>query len=215
MNALIGRKVGMTRVFDGQGTQVPVTVLQAGPCVVVQRKTVAKDGYEAVQVGFGSQKAGRLGKPVAGHCVKAGLAEDALPRVLAEVRLAEGEDPKPGDRIAAADVFAKGGFVDVSGVSKGSGFQGVIRLHHMSGQPAAHGHTMHRRVGSIGMREIPGHILKNKRMPAHMGNVRVTTQHLLVIDVRADDHLVLVRGSVPGPVGGLVEIRKSIKKAAK
>lgn len=215
MNVLIGRKIGMTRVFDGQGSQVPVTVLQAGPCVVVQRKTAATDGYEAVQVGFGDQKTGRLTRAVVGHCLKAGLGPDVLPRVLAEVRLDGGEDPKPGDKIAVADVFAKDGFVDITGVTKGRGFQGVIKLHNMSGQPAAHGHTMHRRVGSIGMREIPGHILKNKRMPAHMGNVTVTTQHLKIVDVRADDHLLLVRGSVPGPVGGILEIRKSIKKAAK
>ena len=211
MKALIGRKLGMTRVFDGEGRQVPVTVLQAGPCTVVQRKTAAADGYEAAQLGFEEQKASRLGRPVAGHYKKAGVGPF---RVLREVPLEAGEEAKTGDAVTVA-IFEKGGFVDVTGISKGRGFQGVMRRHNMSGQPAAHGHTMHRRVGSVGMREMPGRLLKNKRLPGHMGNARVTTQHLMTVDVRADDHLLLVHGSVPGPVGGLVEIRRSIKKASK
>ncbi|MBM4153954.1 MAG: 50S ribosomal protein L3 [Lentisphaerae bacterium] len=211
MKALIGRKLGMTRVFDGEGRQVPVTVLQAGPCTVVQRKTAASDGYEAAQLGFESQKASRLGKPVAGHCEKAGVGPF---RVLREVPLEAGEEAKAGDAVTVA-IFEKGGFVDVTGISKGRGFQGVMRRHNMSGQPMAHGHTMHRRPGSVGMREKPGRLLKNKRLPGHMGHVRVTTQHLQAVDVRPDDHLLLVHGSVPGPVGGLVEIRRSIKKASK
>jgi large subunit ribosomal protein L3 len=211
MKALIGRKLGMTRVFDGEGRQVPVTVLQAGPCTVVQRKTAATDGYDAAQLGFEEQKASRLGMPVAGHYKKAGVGPF---RVLREVSLDAGEDAKTGDAVTVA-IFDKGGFVDVTGISKGRGFQGVMRRHNMSGQPAAHGHTMHRRVGSVGMREMPGRLLKNKRLPGHMGHVRVTTQHLLAVEVRPDDHLLLVHGSVPGPVGGLVEIRRSIKKASK
>ena len=211
MKALIGRKLGMTRVFDGEGRQVPVTVLQAGPCTVVQRKTAATDGYEAAQLGFEDQKASRLGMPVAGHCKKAGVGPF---RVLREVPLEAGEEAKAGDAVTVT-IFEKGGFVDVTGISKGRGFQGVMRRHNMSGQPAAHGHTMHRRVGSVGMREMPGRLLKNKRLPGQMGNVRVTTQHLLAVEVRPDDHLLLVHGSVPGPVGGLVEIRRSIKKASK
>jgi large subunit ribosomal protein L3 len=212
MNSLIGKKVGMTRIFDAQGQQIPVTVIEAGPCVVVQRKTRAADGYDAVQVGFGSQKEHRLSKPVAGHLKEHGVAPA---RWLRELPLAEGEDAKPGQTVTVGDVFKDGEFVDVIGITKGRGFQGVIRRHHMSGQPMAHGHTMHRRVGSVGMRERPGRILRNKRMPGHLGNVRVTTQHLLIVQVRAGDHLLLVRGSVPGPAGGLIEIRKSIKKAAK
>lgn len=211
MNALIGRKVGMTRVFDGEGRQVPVTVLQVGPCTVVQRKTAAADGYDAVQLGFESQKASRLGKPVAGHYAKAGVGPF---RVLREVRVDGGEAPEVGQQVTVA-MFDKGGFVDVSAVTKGKGFQGVIRRFGMSGQPASHGHTMHRRPGSIGMREKPGRILKNKKLPGHMGSVRVTTQHLVTVDVRPDDHVLLVYGAVPGPVGGLVEIRRSIKKASK
>ncbi len=211
MNALIGRKLGMTRVFDAEGRQVPVTVLQAGPCTVVQRKTAATDGYEAAQLGFEEQKASRLGRPVAGHCKKAGVSPF---RVLREVPVGADEAAKAGDAVTVS-IFEKGGFVDITGISKGRGFQGVMRRHNMSGQPAAHGHTMHRRVGSVGMRELPGRLLKNKRLPGHMGSARVTTQHLQAVEVRTDDSLLLVHGSVPGPVGGLVEIRKSIKKASK
>ena len=211
MNALIGKKIGMTRVFDAKGQQVPVTVLQAGPCVVVQRKTAATDGYEAVQLGFGEQKESRLTRPEAGHLKKHGAP---MVRTLGEVRLDAGDDVKQGQTITV-EILKDCGFVDVTGITKGRGFQGVVKRHRMSGQPAAHGHTMHRRVGSVGMRERPGRILRNKRMPGHMGNVQVTTQHLQVVQVRPEDHLILVLGSVPGPTGGLVEIRKSIKKASK
>ena len=202
----------MTRIFDAQGHQVPVTVIEAGPCVVVQRKTRAADGYDAIQVGFGPQKEQRLSKPVAGHLKQHGASPA---RWLRELRLPPGEDAQPGQTLTVGDVFKEGELVDVTGVTKGRGFQGVMRRHHMAGQPMAHGHTMHRRPGSIGMRERPGRILRNKRMPGHLGHVRVTTQHLQVVQVRADDHLLLVRGSVPGPAGALIEIRKSIKKAAK
>ncbi len=211
MKSLIGRKLGMTRVFDGEGRQVPVTVLQAGPCTIVQRKTAAADGYEAAQLGFEEQKPSRLGRPLIGHFKKAGTGAF---RILREVALDAGEEAKAGDQVTVS-IFEKGGFVDVTGISKGRGFQGVMRRHNMKGQPAAHGHTMHRRVGSVGMRERPGRLLKNKRLPGHMGNVQVTTQHLAAVEVRPDDHLLLVHGSVPGPVGGLVEIRRSIKKASK
>ena len=211
MNTLIGRKLGMTRVFDAEGRQVPVTVLLAGPCTVVQRKTADRDGYDAVQLGFEEQKASRLGKPRAGHFAKAGTSPF---RILREVEIEAGDDPKTGDAVTVA-IFEKAAFVDVAGITKGRGFQGVMRRHGMAGQPMAHGHTMHRRPGSVGMRELPGRLLKNKRLPGHMGSVHVTTQHLSVVSVRPDDHLLLVHGSVPGPVGGLVQIRRSIKKASK
>lgn len=208
MNTLLGKKLGMTRVFDADGKQVPVTVIEAGPCVVVQRKTAATDGYDAAQVGFGSQAVSRLSGAEAGHFKKSGAAAS---RLLREISVETGDDPKPGETITVG-IFENTKFVDVIGVTKGRGFQGVMRRHGMSGQPAAHGHTMHRRPGSIGMRERPGRILKNKRLPGHMGNVTVTTQHLKVVQVRKEDHLLLVLGSVPGPVGGYVEIRKSVKK---
>lgn len=211
MNALIGRKLGMTRVFDAEGRQRSVTVLRAGPCWVVQRKRASTDGYEAAQLGFEPRHAKRVPRALVGHALPSGAGPF---RVLREVRLDEGEDPKPGDQVTVA-MFKDVGHVDVTGVTKGRGFQGVMRRHGMSGQPNSHGHTMHRRPGSIGMREVPGHIQKNKRMPGQMGRVRVTTQHLPTMGIRLDDNVLLVRGAVPGPVGGLVVIRRSVKKAAK
>ena len=211
MNALLGKKIGMTRVFDAEGRQVPVTVLAAGPCVVVQRRTVERDGYAAAQLGFVERRGSNLGKALAGHFKKANVSPR---RWVREVPLAEGEEVKEGDEVTVK-VFDGATHVDVIGVTKGRGFQGVIKRHGFSGQPAAHGHTMHRRPGSVGMREHPGRLLKNKRLPGHMGHVQVTTQNLEVIQVRPDDHVLLVRGSVPGPVGGFVEIRRAIKKPAK
>jgi large subunit ribosomal protein L3 len=211
MNGLIGRKIGMAQVFDEAGVHVPVTVLAAGPCVVVQRKTSARDGYEAVQVSFEPQKERRLGKAVAGHYRKAGQAAG---RVLREFRLDAGEDLKAGDAVLA-DIFKDVPFVDVTAMSKGQGFQGVVRRHRMGGGPQTHGHMSHRRIGAIGQRTWPARIQKNKRMPGHMGHLRVTTQNLKVVQVRPEDNAILVRGAVPGPQGGLVIIRKSIKKPAK
>ncbi|MBP7276337.1 MAG: 50S ribosomal protein L3 [Kiritimatiellae bacterium] len=210
MKTLLGKKVGMTRVYDAEGRQVPVTVLQAGPCVVIQRKTADTDGYEAVQMGWGEQKPSRISKALAGHYKKAGVTPA---RTVREVRVEAGEEAQPG-RQFTVEIFDGVPFVDVTGISKGQGFQGVMKRHGMAGQPQAHGHTMHRRPGSIGMRERPGRILKGKRLPGHMGHVQVTTQHLRVVQVRKDDGLLLVHGSVPGPVGGLLEIRASIKKAS-
>jgi len=212
MNALIGRKLGMTQVFDQTGAQVPVTVIQAGPCVVVQRKTLEKDGYEAVQIGYEEQKESRLTRPVAGHFRKGGITPR---RVLREVRLEEGgSDTKVGD-VFSAEIFEGAGFVDVIATTKGRGFQGVVRRHGMIGGRASHGSGNHRKPGSIGMREHPGRIFKNKRMPGHMGSTQVTTQNLELVQVRKDDNLLLVRGSVPGPKGGIILVRKSIKKASR
>ncbi len=211
MNALLGKKLGMTRVYDADGRQVAVTAIEAGPCVVVQRKTVERDGYSAVQVGFGARRESSLSKPEAGVFKKAGVAPF---RHLAEIEVAPEEEAPAGREFTVA-MFEPGSWVDVTGVTKGRGFQGVMKRHGMAGQPAAHGHTMHRRPGSVGMREEPGRLLKGKRLPGHYGHVRVTTQNLRVVAVRPDDHVLLVRGSVPGPVGGLVQVRKAIKKAAK
>jgi large subunit ribosomal protein L3 len=211
MNGLIGRKVGMMQFFDATGAQVPVTVLEAGPCVVVQRKTAASDGYDAVQVSFGTQKERRLGKAVAGHYKKTGQAPA---RVLREFRMEAGEDLKAGDAVKA-DMFEGVPFVDVTAMTKGKGFQGVVRRHHMGGGPQTHGHMSHRRIGAIGQRTWPARIQKNKRMPGHMGYLKVTTQNLKVVQVRPEDNAILVEGAVPGPQGGLVLIRKAIKKRAK
>ena len=209
MKQLIGRKVGQTRVYDDAGHQVPVTVLEVGPCPVVQRKTKETDGYDAIQLGFLPQKEQRLTKPVAGHFKKAGVAPC---RILSETRLADGEDAKVGD-ILTAGVFEGVKYVDVLARTKGKGFQGVVRRHGMSGGPAAHGSGTHRRPGSIGNREWPARIFKNKRLPGQMGAVNVTTQNLRVVRVMADSNVLLVEGAVPGPVDGIVLVRKAIKKA--
>ena len=208
MDALLGRKRGMTRVYAPDGRQVPVTVLEVGPCVVVQCRTPERDGYGAAQLGLGEVRERRLSRPARGHFAKHGGAPAAR---LMEVPLAEGESVEPGAVVTVA-IFDGVGHVDVTGVSKGRGFQGVMKRHGMGGQPASHGHTMHRRTGSVGMREWPGRVLKNKKMPGHMGHRRTTTQNLRVVQVRPEDHLLLVEGSVPGPTGGLVEVRKALKK---
>ena len=209
MQTLIGKKIGMTRVYDDAGKQVPVTVVQVGPCAVVQRKTAKTDGYEAVQLGFGEQKESRLTKPEQGHFKKAG-AQPA--QVLREVRLEKGEDAKAGD-VVTAKVFEGVKFVDVLGHTKGRGFQGVVKRFKFGGGRAAHGGGWLRKPGSIGNREWPGRVFKNKRLPGHMGSVDITTQNLRVVKVLADDHALLLEGAVPGPVGGLVLVRKAIKKA--
>jgi large subunit ribosomal protein L3 len=209
ISSLLGKKIGMTRVFDAQGDQVPVTVIQVGPCVVVQRKTVASDGYSAAQLGFEPKKPSRCRKPEAGHFKKAGVDPA---RLVQEVPVDDADPLKAGDRVTA-EVFKDVGHVDVCGVTKGRGFQGVIRRHHMSGQPMSHGHTMHRRPGSVGMREHPGRILRNQRMPGHLGHVRVTTQNLRVVQVRPEDDVILVCGSVPGPNGGWLVVSRAAKKA--
>lgn len=209
MQTLIGKKIGMTRVYDDAGVQVPVTVVQVGPCVVTQRKTAETDQYEAVQLGFEEQKESRLAKPQKGHFAKAGAKPQ---KVVREVRVEAGEEAKPGDVLTAA-VFEGVNFVDVIGQTKGRGFQGVVRRFRMAGGPATHGSGTHRRVGSIGNREWPARVFKNKKMPGQMGSVQITTQNLRVVKVLADDHALLLEGAVPGPMGGIVVVRKAIKKA--
>ena len=209
MQTLIGKKIGMTRVYDDAGVQVPVTVVQVGPCVVVQRKSAKPDGYEAVQLGFGEQKESRLGKPLQGHFKKAGAK---AAKVLREVRVDAAEGAKPGD-VVTAKVFEGVKFVDVLGHTKGRGFQGVVKRFRFAGGRASHGGGWNRKPGSIGNREWPARIFKNKRLPGHMGSADITTQNLRVVQVLADDHALLLEGAVPGPVGGIVLVRKAIKKA--
>ncbi len=211
MNEIIGKKVGMTQVFDEKGRQFNVTVLEVGPCSVVQVKTIEKDGYSAVQLGFGPQKKQRLNKPALGHLEKAGV--EPL-RVLREVEVGEGEEVKAGDQVTAA-LFEGVEYVDVTGTSKGRGFQGVVKRYNFGGGRATHGSGTHRGPGSIGMKVSPARVFKGKKMPGHMGSDRVTTQNLRVVQVRPDDNVILVEGAVPGPAGGLVMVRKAIKKAAK
>ena len=200
MTGLIGRKLGMTRVFDAEGTHVPVTVIAAGPCPVVQ---VAGS---QVQLGFEQKKATRTVKALAGHAKKAGL--EAAPRVLQSFALAEGgEAPKAGDSVTVA-IFAAGDLVKVTGVSKGRGFQGVVHRHHFGGGPETHGNTRHRKPGSIAPGTDPSRIIKGKRMPGHMGARNFTELGLRVVKVDTERHLLFVRGSVPGPMNGLLTVRK-------
>lgn len=208
MQGLIGKKIGMTQVYNGEGRHVPVTVIELGPCVVMQRKIGERDGYEAVKLGFIDQKEQRLSKPLLGQFKKAGVQPK---RIVREFRVDSDNATKAGDTITT-EIFDGVNYVDISGITKGRGFQGVVKRHRMGGGPAAHGHTSHRRPGSIGMRTKPGRIFKNKRMPGHMGNVNVTVQNLKVVQVRKDDNAILVEGAVPGPTGGIVIVSKAIKR---
>jgi len=207
---LIGKKLGMTQLYTEQGELVPVTVIQAGPCTVVQAKTAATDGYAAVQLGFGEKKQQRATKAYRQHCVRAGKG---VFQVLREFRL-EGtnESLSAGDEIAVERLFKSGDRVDVTGVSKGRGFAGVIKRHGFSGFPKSHGtHEYFRHGGSIGNRSFPGRVFKGKRMAGQLGNARVTTQNLEVIAVRPAEHLLLVRGAIPGARGRLVLVRLAVK----
>ena len=208
MKSLIGKKLGMTQIFDEAGVLVPVTVIEAGPCSVVQRKTVATDGYEAVQLGFGSQKPERISKPLSGHFKKAGVG---TMRELHEIRVAADDAVKAGDTVTVA-VLEGVKFVDVLGTTKGKGFQGVMKRHNFGGGRATHGSHFHRTTGSIGMKEKPGRVMKGKRMAGQMGGTDVTVQSLKVIQVRADENLILVKGAVPGANGTTVVVCEALKR---
>lgn len=214
MKGLIGKKVGMTQVYDESGRIVPVTVIQAGPCVVVDVKTGERDGYSALQLGFGERKAKNTSKARQGHCAKAGLSGETYPAVLREIRQAADPEVAPGT-VLKADVFAAQDYVDITGITKGRGFQGVVKRWRFGGGRASHGGAWERRPGSIGCREWPGNVIKGRRMPGHMGNVQRTMQNLQVVRVMADDNVILVRGAVPGPNGGTLLVREAIKRRAK
>ncbi len=209
MIGLIGKKLGMTQVFDATGELIPVTVIQAGPCTVVQTKTAASDSYAAVQLGFGEKKAQRATKAYRNHCVKAGKGVFALVR---EFIPNETDTYTVGQEIPV-DIFKPGDRIDVTGTSKGRGYAGVIKRHGFSGFPGSHGtHEYFRHGGSIGNRSYPGRVFKGKRMAGQYGNERVTTQNLEVIAVRAAEHVLLVRGAVPGARNGTVLVRPATKK---
>ncbi|HEY0966857.1 MAG TPA: 50S ribosomal protein L3 [Opitutaceae bacterium] len=208
ISTLIGKKIGMTQVYDAQNVLVPVTVVEAGPCAVVQVKTVETDGYNAVQLGFSQQKTKNASKAELAHAKKAGL--ESAPRVLSEVRLADKPDAKLGD-VVTVEAFKEGQFVDVTGVTKGKGFQGVVRRFRVAGGPASHGSMFHRRIGSVGMRQTPGRVWKNQAMPGHMGQVQRTMQNLRIVKVIADKNILLVKGAIPGANGDDVIVRTAIK----
>ena len=205
--AILTTKAGMTQVFSEDGVLTPVTVLQAGPCVVTQVKTVENDGYSAVQVGFGDIREKLVNKPKKGHFAKAGVTAK---RFLKEFRLEDAESYTLGQEIKA-DVFAAGDKVDATAKSKGKGFQGAIKRHGQSRGPMAHGSKYHRHAGSNGSATTPGRVFKGKHMPGHMGAVRVTVQNLEVVSVDAEKNLILVKGAVPGPKKSLVMLKESVK----
>ncbi len=205
--AILGTKVGMTQIFDETGKVIPVTVIQAGPCVVTQKKTVASDGYDAVQVGYGDAKEKQLNKPQKGHFAK---AEVALKKYVRELRLDDISGLEVGS-VINADVFAAGEKVDVTGISKGHGFAGPMKRWGMHRGPMTHGSKSKRVSGSMGNCSNPGRVMKGKKLPGHMGVKKVTVQNLEVVKVVADDNLILVKGAIPGSKGGLVTVRDCVK----
>ena len=207
--AILTTKVGMTQVFSEDGVLTPVTVLQAGPCVVTQVKTVENDGYSAVQVGFDDIREKLVNKPKKGHFAKAGVTAK---RFLKEFRLEDAESYTLGQEIKA-DVFAAGDKVDATAKSKGKGFQGAIKRHGQSRGPMAHGSKYHRHAGSNGACSDPSRVFKGKKMAGHMGNKKVTVQNLEIVRVDAENNLLLVKGAVPGPKKSLVTIKATVKSA--
>ena len=205
--AILATKVGMTQIFDEKGQLVPVTVLQAGPCVVTQVKTVEHDGYSAVQVGFGETREKLVNKPDQGQFKKAGVE---VMRMLEELKLDDAENYKVGD-VIKADMFAVGDKIDASGVSKGKGYQGAIHRHGFGRGPMEHGSKYHRHAGSLGSSTTPGRVFKGKKLPGHMGNVERTVQNLEIVRVDAEQNLLLVRGSVPGPKKAVITLVSSVK----
>lgn len=204
---LIGRKVGMTQIFAADGRRIPVTVVEAGPCVVLQKKTSDKDGYTALQLGYSQQDTARSTKPEIGHSKAAGKG---VFRHLKEFRLQDSDNYSVGD-IITADIFAPGDVIDVTGVSIGKGFQGVIKRWGFKGGRASHGSNFHRAPGSIGCSATPSRVFKNKKMPGQLGNETVTIQKLTVVRVDAADNLILVRGAIPGAKNGIVVLIDSVK----
>lgn len=202
MKAIIGKKLGMTQIFTEDGKAIPVTVVEAGPCCVIQVKTLEKDGYEAIQVGFSEiRKEKTINKPMAGVFKKAGVKPY---RIIKEFKM---DGFKVGDLITAS-IFTKGDIVKVSGVSKGKGFQGVVRRHHFAGGPATHGSMFYRAPGSIGASSFPSRVWKGMRMAGHMGSERVTVRNLTIVDVRPEQNILLIKGAVPGGINSFIEIIK-------
>lgn len=204
---LIGKKLGMTQIFDEQGKVIPVTVIEAGPCVVAQVKTVETDGYNAIQLGFGDVKESKINKPEKGHFTKSKLTPK---KHLREFRLDSVENINVGDELKA-DTFTAGDQLDIQGTSKGKGFQGVIKRHGQSRGPMGHGSMYHRRPGSMGPTSTPGRVFKGKKLPGHMGSQTITIQNLEVVRVDLDKNVILVKGSVPGAKGAILKLKTSVK----
>ena len=205
--AILGKKIGMTQMFRTDGTMIPVTVIEAGPCPVIQKKTVGTDGYEAVQVGFGELREKLSNKPRTGHFAKAGVKPL---RYMREFKLEDAASYEVG-QVIKADVFAEGDKIDVRGISKGKGFQGVVKRWNQARGKMTHGSHFHRAPGSMSANSSPSRVFKHKNLPGHMGNVTVTVQNLEVVRVDAERNLLLVKGAVPGPKGGLVALTSTVK----
>ncbi len=208
MSGILGKKIGMTNVFASDGELVPVTVVQVGPCVVTQIKTLEKDGYTALQLGFDEQSVDKLNKPAAGHLAKAG---DKGFRVLREFRTDSVDDVELGSEVNVG-MFNVGEKISVSGITKGRGFQGTIKRHGFSRGPESHGNRNHRKPGSIGNSAWPAKVIKGKRLPGQMGTNKKTTKNLTIVDIKAEDNLLLIKGAVPGPKTGIIEVYKTEKK---
>jgi large subunit ribosomal protein L3 len=208
IKGILGKKLGMTQIFAMDGTRIPVTVLEAGPCVVLQKKTVATDGYDALQIGFGAKKTHRTNKPEMGHFKKAGKGAFAFSREFPADNV---DDYKVGDEIGCDALFSAGDKVDVTATSKGKGFQGVIKRWNFAGGRSTHGSKFHRAPGAIGCSAWPSKVFKGKKMAGQMGNERVTVQNLRVVEVRPEQNLILLKGAVPGPKNSVVMVRKGIK----
>jgi len=206
MKGILGKKIGMTQIFTEHGEVIPVTVVEAGPVVVTQVKTTENDGYTAIQVGFGDAKEKSLNKPQKGHLA----AANTLKKHLKEFRVDSVEEYTVGQEIKA-DLFAAGELIDVTGISKGKGFQGPIKRHGQSRGPETHGSRYHRRPGSMGACSYPGRVFKNKKLAGHMGSVKVTVQNLEVVRVDADKNFILVKGAIPGAKGSVVTIKEAVK----
>jgi len=205
--AIIGRKIGMTQMFSPEGKVIPVTVIEAGPCTVVQKKTVEKDGYNAVQLGFGEVKERKLTKPLKGHFDKAGVA---YKKVLKELRLDDISNLNVGDEIKC-DIFAEGERVDVTGISKGKGFAGAIKRWGSHRGPMSHGSGYHRGAGSMGANSTPARVMKGKKLPGHLGAEKTTVLNLDVVKIDTERNLIIVKGGIPGPKNGIVTIRNTVK----
>ncbi len=200
---LMGKKIGMTRVFSEEGRSIPVTVIEAGPCVVLQIKTVKKEGYDAIQVGYSPKKEKRVNRPEAGHCKASG--QTGFYHIM-EFRVENTNDYELGQTILLTDVFKVGDLMNVSGRVKGRGFQGVVKRHGFKGGKATHGSMFHRRPGSIGCSAWPARVVKGKKMPGRMGNNLVTKKNVTIVDIRPEDNILLVKGSVPGAGEGLLQL---------
>ncbi len=209
---LLGRKVGMSQVFNGAGEVVPVTVIEMGPCYILGVKSPSEHGYGAVQLGFSPKKQQRVSKAMMGHFAKGGKgAFYHVKEVRCDVEKLGWTEL--GKELKVGDVFADGQFVDVTGLTRGRGFSGVVRRHHMKGQPSTRGtHEYRRHIGAVGCRKFPHHIFKNKRMPGHFGDEQVTVQNLQVVAVKPEDNLILIKGGIPGPKGSVVVVKKAMKK---